>query len=148
MPGPPKGSRFGGRGKGTPNKATIEKNLRIAQQLAVQAGQKAKPLAKDVLEDFMHLTAGMAAFYQPTAPGQPVNANQNEEKFWQAALACKEFAKALAPYQSPTFRAITTVPAPSMPSGGPKQIEGKVVDLNDAAALTRVFRQRIAPVRG
>jgi hypothetical protein len=134
-----------------PNKSTIEKNLQIARQLAVKAGEKQKPLAKEVLEDFMHLTAGMAAFYQPTAPGQPSNPNQDETKFWQAALACKEFAKALAPYQSPTFKAIVGMPA--MPSGAPekpagKQIEGKVIDITDVATLTRVYRSRIVSVRG
>lgn len=151
MPRAQKGQRFGGRVAGVPNKATIEKNLLIAQQLAVKAGQPAKPLAKEVLEDFMHLTAGMAAFYQPTAPGQPGNPNQDEAKFWQAALACKEFAKALAPYQSPTFKAIMGMPA--MPSSAPekatdKQIDGKVIDITDVATLTRVYRSRIVSVRG
>lgn len=151
MPGPPKGQRGGGRARGTPNKATIEKNLMIAQQLAVKAGEKKKPLAKEVLEDFMHLTAGMAAFYQPSHPDQLPNRHANEDKFWQAALACKEFAKALAPYQSPTFKAIVGMPSMPPPDTGkpdPKQIEGNVVDITDAATLTKIYRSRITSVRG
>lgn len=151
MPGPPKGHRGGGRARGTPNKKTIERNLQIARDLAEQAGKKTKPLAKEVLEDFMHLTAGMAAFYQPTGPGQPSNPNMNEDKFWQAALACKEFAKALAPYQSPTFKAIVgmpSMPPPESSKPNPKQIEGNVIDLTDAATLTKIYRSRITSVRG
>ncbi len=153
----PRGSKPGekrgpGR-KGIPNKSTIEKHLKIAQELARQAGQPHKRLAKEVLEDFMHLTAGMAALYQPTAPGQPINAYANEEKFWQAANACREFAKALAPYQSPTFRAITVSAPPDERSKAPvldlqANGDGKVIDLSDPVALQRVYMLRIGRVQG
>lgn len=93
----------------------------------------------------MHLTAGMAAHFQPTAPGQPRNPNEDAEKFWQAAAACREFARHLAPYQSPTFKAIQLMSAPPEPSrgDGAKLIGSNVVDIQDPLALMRVYKLRI-----
>ncbi|HEX2351840.1 MAG TPA: hypothetical protein VHJ16_03605 [Xanthobacteraceae bacterium] len=53
-----RGRKTGGRRRSTPNKATIEKALVAARTVA---GAKAvgKKLAKEVLEDFMPLFAGM-----------------------------------------------------------------------------------------
>lgn len=94
-----------GRPKGIRNKATIEKAL-IAEQINSRAEMAGKKLAKEVLDDFMQLTAEMAAFYQPAAPGHPPNQKADEAKFWQCMEAAHAFAKSLAPYQSPTFRAV------------------------------------------
>jgi hypothetical protein len=66
-----------------------------------------KKLAKEVLDQFMVLFAGMAAFYQPRpASSMQQNPNANESKFDKYAKLAVECAKDLAPYQSPTFRSV------------------------------------------
>jgi hypothetical protein len=145
-----KREKYGGRTKGTLNKKTQEALLVQAQehQAALKGGKK---LAKDVLEEFMMLTAGMAAVYQPLPPGT-IDADPNRapdwDKFWQCTGMVRDFASALAKYQSPTFKAIAvyappdqTKPAmPVLPAGG------NVVTIDDPTALQRVYRNRIAKV--
>jgi hypothetical protein len=77
-----------------------------AQREVDDACKTGKKLAKDVLEDFMHLFAGMAAVYQPTAPGQPPNPHANEAAFKDAAERAIDCADKLAPYQSPKLKTI------------------------------------------
>jgi hypothetical protein len=88
------GERRGGRQKGARNKATIERAL-IAERAAAQAKASGKRLAKDLLEDFMHLFADMAA-----------TADRNTEKFEKWARLAIETAKALAPFQSPRYSTV------------------------------------------
>lgn len=144
------GERRGGREAGTPNKATIERQLVQARETH-DAQQNGKKLAKEVLDEFMQLTAGMAAVYQPLPPGVtdvPLGRTPNETKFWECVGMVRDFAKALAPYQSPTFKAIavfappdqTRPAAPALPPGG------NVITLDDPAVLQRVYRNRIAKV--
>ncbi len=104
------GSKPGPRG---PHKATIEKAL-IAEQIIARAEMRGEKLAKEVLNDFMKLFAGMAAVFQPVAPNQPipVGRDPNDEKFDKYARLAVDTAAKLAPYQSPTFRAIVVAPAP------------------------------------
>jgi hypothetical protein len=54
-----RGRKTGGRRRGTPNKATIERAL-IAARTVAGAKLVGKKLAKEVLEDFMLIFAGMA----------------------------------------------------------------------------------------
>lgn len=111
------GERRGGRVKGMPNKTTIERAL-IAERTVADAQASGKKLAKEVLDDFMQLFAGMAAHYQPTPPSAPrQNANQNPAEFEKWALHAVDAARMLAPYQSPTFRAVVVAPAPPQNSG-------------------------------
>lgn len=106
-----------GRPKGAKNKTTIERN-RIAAEIAartvIDAKTTGKKLAKEVLDDLMHLFVGMAAHHQPTPPGAPpvAGARPDEARFEKYARLALETARALASYQSPTFRAIVVAPAP------------------------------------
>jgi len=68
------GRKTGGRHRGTPNKATTEKAL-IAARTVADTKVAGKKLAKEVLEDFMLLFAGMAAHHQPTPADRPPNPN-------------------------------------------------------------------------
>jgi hypothetical protein len=147
------GERRGGRQKGTLNKRTVAKIMEASDQ-ASAALRSGKKLAMHVLDDFMQLTAGMAAHYQPAPPGAPANPHANEQKFWHAVEHVRDFAKALAPYQSPTFKAIAVVAPPSQDlgmvptaSGSLPRPQGEnVIDLTDAEQLTRVYKRRIAGV--
>lgn len=114
-----------GRKKGQRNKATIERELRQAQEAerkVEEARTSGRRLAKDMLDDFMHKFAQVAASFQPvpanTDPPEGVTPNPNEFERW-AKLAV-ECAKALAKYQSPTFQAIMVAPAPNS-TGEPRK---------------------------
>lgn len=103
-----------GRPEGAKSKSTIERELKAARdaEAAVNSGRK---LGKEVLDEFMHLFAGMAAAYQPLPPGTeavPQGREPNEGKFEKYARLAVQCARDLAPYQSPTFRAIMTAPPP------------------------------------
>ncbi|MEA2934534.1 MAG: hypothetical protein QOD74_1180 [Variibacter sp.] len=102
------GEHRGGRAPGTPNKATLERLLRAERDATQADGRK---LAKEVFEDFMGLFAGIAAFYQPLAPGQPTPAGRrpDESKFEKYARLAVGTAADLAPYQSPAFKAIAVM---------------------------------------
>lgn len=109
------GERRGGRVKGVPNKATIEK-AKIAELTVVEARAVGKRLAKKLLEDFALRFAEIAAHYQPALPGAKPNQYENEEKFYKNAELAIDCAHKLAPYQSPTFRAVVVAPVPEMQS--------------------------------
>lgn len=112
-----KGKKFGGRVKGTKNLETIKKE-RVAAEIAARTIADArihdKPLAKEVLDTFMHLFAGMAAKHQPLPDGSviPSNRKPNPVQFEKWARLAVETATKLAPYQSPTFKAIMIAPPP------------------------------------
>jgi hypothetical protein len=133
--------RRGGRPKGALNKRTLEKIARekVVEQLKEEARRaelsaeafddarrNRKKLAKDILEDFTMLFAGMAAAYQPY-PGSHIekrngqettvndNPNMNEGQFVKYASLAVDAANKLAPFQSPTYRAIQiAAPAPAI----------------------------------
>jgi hypothetical protein len=105
-----------GRKKGQPNKATLEKAL-IAENVVTEARATGKKLAKEVLDDFMGIFAGMAAYYQPLPAGTVAlpgrrRRRPNEAKFENYAKLAVQCAKDLARYQSPTYQAIMVAPAP------------------------------------
>lgn len=162
MPVAKKGQRFGGRVKGVPNKATSEKALQaaIATGKALREGRK---LAREVLDEFMFMFAGMAATYQPLPPSQAKDPaamamaqaqgrEPNEAMFRYYAELAVQTAKELAPYQSPRFKAIPVIapqPGPGAPGDDARPVDGKVVPLPmDATSLARVYSQMIAPVKG
>jgi hypothetical protein len=104
------GERRGGRQRGTPNKATVQKQLiaaQIAERAAADARWTGRQLAKEVLEDFMHGFREIAERYRPTPPeAKQQNPHADEVKFNRFAGLAIECASKLAPYQSPTFKAI------------------------------------------
>jgi hypothetical protein len=70
-----------------------------------------KKLAKEVIEGLMNTFVDLAAYYRPTMPGQPEkNRHADKGEFEKHAIHAFEMAKALAPYQSPTFRAAVAPP--------------------------------------
>lgn len=137
------GERRGGRIKGKPNKATIERAL-IAE---IEAGSGDK-LAKERLADYARMFDAMAKFYAPVA-GKPnkrgkikiISGDVALFERW-ARLASDTWAK-LAPYQSPTLRAITVVPPPPEDDGKVTvfkvdifSAEGKLIEHQPAEKIT------------
>jgi len=120
--GKPRG-RSGGRPKGALAQETIIKG-QSAERVLAAATSGGKKLATDVLEDFMNLFAGMAAFYQPMPDGTiPPNRRPDENKFEKYARLTIKVAGELAPYQSATFRAIlAAAPAPKTQPGELKRV--------------------------
>lgn len=118
------GERRGGRKPGSKNKKTLEKErvralaqereLLLMEARAEQAGTevqvaqaKGKRLMKEVMFEFAHLFAGMAAYYQPTPPDSPrINAHANEAKFLEYAKLATQVARDAAPYESPRLAAM------------------------------------------
>ncbi len=132
--GSPKGVRQGGRQKGTPNKASVERAL-IAQRIAEQQrGKPGRKLAREVLDDLMHTFLGMAAQHQPLPHGVvPMNGQQPDPvKFVEYAKLAGDFAAELAPFQSPKFKA--TIQLPEMPIGD--NFAGSQGDRQSSSRLT------------
>jgi hypothetical protein len=147
-----------GRPRGSKNKAVIQREIiaaEIAQRTVIEARTGGKKLAKEVLEEFMHLFAGMAASRQPLKPEElaelppeeQLKRAPDEEAFekW-ARLAC-EVAADLAKYQSPTFKAVAVSIDPAPPvQNGPvvDNVTGQVIDLaTDVVALQARYRRMI-----
>lgn len=144
------GERRGGRRVGSANLLTIERELiakavtrqavadgRRREQALVHLERQAdaaadavqklreqgKPLAKDAMALFLEIFMGRAAHYQPRVDLKTMaetNKQASEEKFEKWARLSVETAKALAPFQSPTFRAIVVQPPP--PSHSEQQV--------------------------
>jgi hypothetical protein len=157
-----KGKSGGARpGAGAPRgmrKKTIERmeQARLAEvaRAAELEQQKAKAkntkLAKEVIEEFMFVFAGMAAYYQPTAPGALVqNEHGNPNEFERWAKHAVDAAAELAKYQSPTFKAVAAFQAPTPPALPPpgQTIEGKVIRLDDPVALQASYLRMVKGAR-
>jgi len=120
-----RGFKTGGRTRGTKNRKTLERE-RIAAQL--QEGCKtdgavaeliagaSKLLAKNVLEFWVDEFDRLAKYYR----------TRDRERSNRYALLALDAAKALAPYQSPTYRAIML--APAMPEQPPRRFTLKIHD--------------------
>lgn len=117
------GQRRGGRGKGTPNKATIER-AKLAERVMEQAaGKPGRKLGRELLEEFAVMFSGLAAAFQPqpSAPGAPIGEQDMErwarsykeplfEKYAKLAAKC---ANDFADFQSPRMsRVQVAAPAP------------------------------------
>ena len=166
--GPRPGS---GRKPGSPNKKTINRRKEeAAKVLAVEAENRLRQgrgdkLATEVLDDFMRLFIGLARRHQPWPDEDGKNPLESVtlfEKYSRLAIQC---ASELGNYQQPKFRAIMVSvqpgqaahsgallppiidnypqPAPSDDDQSVPEKEGNVISLNDTAALTLVYRQRI-----
>ena len=109
--------RRGGRKKGSKNKITLERQMRSVQVAARHQGKEgeAPQLGKDVIDYFMAIATRYAKAYEPSdndlsySPDPAVQDmrdwKRNQFKGW-ARLAVS-WAADLAPYQSPTYRAIS-----------------------------------------
>jgi hypothetical protein len=85
-----------------PRKATIER-LEKAERSIVEAKGMQKPLAKEMLEELMLFGRSMMGRYQP---GTPAHTGEGVGVFWKSWYMTIRAAAALAPYQSPTYRAV------------------------------------------
>lgn len=99
------GERRGGRKKGTPNRRTVEKALKYERDMQLAEANK-KPLATEVLEKMMFAFAAMVPQYQQGS------ATYDADQFERWGKNTIDAAHKLAPYQSPTFRAIVVAPPP------------------------------------
>lgn len=91
---------------GTASKAEIQERAMIAAREIQRANEQRSKLAKEYLEEFVIVLYSMAARYQAGGK-QP-----NEEKYKEWLKLAIDCATKLAPYQSPTFRAIVVAPPP------------------------------------
>lgn len=125
--GRPKGyPRSGGRKKGTRNKATMER-AEMAKRQLVEARKPGVKLGKDQLSEIMGIAISMAAFHQPQVIGKPppegeVDTRELRYRTGTSAAEYKEFlkmamdaAKAVAPYQSATYRATIDATPDTLP---------------------------------
>jgi hypothetical protein len=143
----PKGTRIGGRQKGSLNKATLNKLREASEQVGAikRSGQKK---ATEVLNELMMLAMNYTARHHNKLMAS-ANANQpfdplDYERFVEGMELAGTFAKHLAPYQDPTFSTIkVTMPAPPDPVVDAGQAKGKVLVIDDAAAATRVYQQMV-----
>jgi hypothetical protein len=130
------GARPGaGRPEG-PSKATIERAL-IAERAVENAKGAGRKLAKEILDDFMNRFAKMAEKYQ--------NQPKAEDKFEKWARLTVDTATRLAPFQSPTFRAVAvTVPPPAR-----TEVDlTNVIPLDDPVAASRVYHRIVSASGG
>lgn len=123
--GSQKGERRGGRQKGALNKKTIERKVKEDAERIMASGQPVKMLGKEIIEQFAHYCAGYASKHQPkgerpglNTPTERAEYDWTVDQFERWMRLAGWFAKELAPYQSPTFRAIAIVTPPE--DGGRK----------------------------
>jgi len=129
--GNPNLRRGPGRPKGSRNKKTAERLIKeeIDRQIEEEVGRRLKDAdkgrqaveaakgssrkwAKEVLYEFMMVLRGMAGEVQPRAADQPPNPLADTEKFLRLAEMAVNTAAKLAPYESPTYRAIEVIAPP------------------------------------
>jgi hypothetical protein len=166
MPRAQKGQRFGGRTKGTPNKATIERleRERIAEQVALQsavaaqsapaaereiakAGTERRKLGKERLEELLEIAVGATAYFQPTLKnGVERNPNADWTQFQKWFQIAHAVAATVSPFQSPTFRAIMVAAPP--PKHDEDRKSGDVIPLNDPVAASRIYRRIVSASSG
>ena len=166
--GSKRGERRGGRVAGTPNRKTVERDLIAKRErenggrdqddtsptpikdtstlpmlATAEAADRVNPLGREVLNTFMRIYMGRAAFFQPRPQlgedGRVVrdtNPNSNEGLFNQYAARAVETAAKLAPYQSPQYRAIFVAPPPTANGGvGKKRYTLTVVDNSNGRTI-------------
>jgi len=82
-----------------------------AERELERARTEGKPLARDVLERFMLLFAGLASRFQPGTMAAPnKHADDTQFRFWSERAV--DAAKALAIYQSPRLQALAVAAPP------------------------------------
>lgn len=132
-----------GRKVGSRSKDSVERELLAERIMAEQAQKPGRKLAKEVLDDFMHLFMGLAAQHQPLPPGvvDPSGAVRDEEKFVRYATMAGDFAGKLVKFQSPTYGMIKVSLDQRFPNpgadGGPDlvpPVPGQVQELTASQA--------------
>lgn len=119
-----------GRKKGSPNKRTLERleqeriDRVIEEEVAKKLGDSEKArelvtavrsanrrLAKDILSEITGVFYGLAAMTQPVPVGQPIPLGRtpSEKQFEKWAKLAVDSAAKLAPYESPTFKAVAII---------------------------------------
>lgn len=127
------------RPKGSKNKATIERELKLAIEID-KARKDGRELAVDVLERMMKLAEGAAGQHKPPSAAEisaGAAALGDWDKFGEWFDRIAWCAKELAKYQSPQLRAIA-VTMPGQPRDM-KTVEGKVLDVNDPLVVQRAY---------
>lgn len=154
------GERRGGRAKGVPNKKTREQRelQRIAAEQARDEVRKShkpgKKLGKDLIEDYMMAFHGMAAMHQNNIAsalqggGSPAKADLDGFKEWGSMVV--DAARRLAPFQSPTFKAIAVVappPGTNVTPNGELPPGTEVHHIRDPQVIARVYAEIVRTVR-
>jgi hypothetical protein len=121
------GERRGGREKGTPNKATVERTALAERIVAEAKGKPGRKLGREMLEEFAVLFGGLAAMFQPVGTGPDGAVTPQDLKLWAesykeplfekyARLAVK-CADAFADFQSPRLSRVQMAAPPPDPRG-------------------------------
>ena len=137
------GTKRGGRARGQINNKTRDL-LKEAGKQVTEAKKLGRKSAIEVLDDLMHTAMGMAVKYQPPAPGaEPIDS----QKFMEWIQIAGTFAKGLADFQSPKFRAIM-VSAPTRGQDAAPTIDqqGNVLDIDDPKQLARAYASMVRRV--
>lgn len=149
-----------GPAKGSKQKRTIarekelaaeaERSRQIEEANAERAAAEIKDaiakktrLGKEILSEFANVLAGMAAFYQPAAPGQEATKpNGDEKKFKEYAELAIYASKEVAKYESYQFRAVQVAASPggAQPGDNAKPM-GDVIDISNQTAVARTYRE-------
>ena len=112
--GPKKGQRFGGRKKGTPNKATTERKLLAAEverrRAATSVGRE-REMAIEKLERYGNMAEGAAALHRPTSPseiqaGQAPNPLGSWSEFREWLMCAARIARMQVDFQTPKLSAV------------------------------------------
>ncbi len=135
----------GGRKRGAPHKATIERALGHERVLR-EAEMRGERLAKEVLNDFMKTFASIADYHQPHpetiaawSKGDAALAAK-EPMFEKYAGLAMQAARDLAKYQSPTFKAIeVSAPSPAMQGSEGKKVTRFTLAIFDEDLRTRAI---------
>lgn len=127
----PLGIKYGGRRKGTPNKATLEKRAKAAaaQMAAADAPLEMRELAKDTLVRIMAFCEGAVAACRPTteaetAAGKAINPDGDWGRTLDWAKLWAWCSDKRAAYESPKLLGVAIAPAP------PSHDQVTVIDLD------------------
>jgi hypothetical protein len=141
----PKGTRVGGRQKGSLNKRTVKQMEEASTQVGAIRRQGQKK-ATEVLNDLMQTSMGLAAQYQRRIVDAAAKSQEPSKDdlvtFWKAIESTGVFAKALAPFQDPTFKAITVSMSPPDPVQ-PGQPAATIYDITDAVVVSRLYAKMV-----
>jgi hypothetical protein len=112
--GPKKGQRFGGRQKGTPNKATTERQLLAAEverRRAATSVGRPREMAIEKLSRYGDMAEGAAALHRPTSPqelaaGRPPNPLGNWGEFREWMKLAANIARMQVDFETPKLSAV------------------------------------------
>jgi hypothetical protein len=132
--GSKKGEHRGGRKKGTPNRATVERHLEILKAAGVD--NYSARLGRDVLAKVMVELDALAEKYHPARGPTP-----DEELFVKYATMAAKVAGDLTPYQSPRLAAMM------MQSSHPRPKVLERVGVTEREVYEEVMAEMVAKIR-